>query len=293
MLDTRVSVIIPCYNGADELPRAIDSALAQRGCEVEVIVVNDGSKDNSRQVIDAYGDRIRGIHQSNSGLAATRNNGIKAATGDWIAFLDHDDYWQPEKLSLQLEAARRTGFDVVYTNAKNFGDVDRVAELRSNPDDMPEGDLFQQLLLDNFIVVSSVMIRRSTLLAIGGFDATLGVVEDWDLWLKLSAQGTLFAAVPDAVTMYQWRPGSLSKNYDRMRQTRLQIIRRALSSERARSLPWSIRRRSLASVESCSAWFLAASSPRKAMQWYANSLAYWPFDVNCWKGLVKGCLGHS
>lgn len=293
MLDTRVSVIIPCYNGADELPRAIDSALAQQGCDVEVIVVNDGSKDNSRQVIEAYGERIRGIHQTNSGLAETRNNGIKAATGDWIAFLDHDDYWQPEKLSLQLLAARRTGFDIVYTNAKNFGDVDRVAELRSNPDAMLEGDLFNALLLDNFIVVSSTMIRRSVLQASGGFDASLGVVEDWDLWLKLSAQGAKFAAVPEPVTMYQWRPGSLSKNYDRMRQTRLQIIQRALNSERARSLSWSLRRKALASVESCSAWFLAASSPRKAMQWYASSLAYWPFDVNCWKGLVKGCLGQS
>lgn len=293
MQPTKVSVIIPCYNGADELPRAIDSALAQRGCEVEVIVVNDGSKDNSREVIEAYGDRVRGIHQVNSGLAATRNNGIKAATGDWIAFLDHDDYWQPEKLSLQLEAAKRTEYDVVYTNARNFGDVDRVADLRSNPEEMLEGDLFQELLLDNFIVVSSTMIRRPVLQATGGFDASLGVVEDWDLWLKLSAQGAKFAVVRDPVTMYQWRPGSLSKNYDRMRDTRLQIIQRALESERAKSLPWTVRRKALASVESCSAWFLAASSPRKAMQWYASSLAYWPFDVNCWKGLVKGCLGRS
>ena len=290
---TKVSVIIPCYNGADELPRAVDSALSQRGCEVEVIVVNDGSKDNSREVIDAYGDRVRGIHQVNSGLAATRNNGIEAATGEWIAFLDHDDYWLPEKLSLQLEAANRTGFDIVYTNAKNFGDVDRVAHLRSNPDEMLEGDLFQPLLLDNFIVVSSTMIRRTILQSSGGFDAALGVVEDWDLWLKLSAKDAKFAVVREPVTMYQWRPGSLSKNYDRMRDTRFQIIRRALETERAKSLPWSVRQKALANVESCSAWFLASSSPRKALRWYARSLAYWPFDINCWKGVVKGCLGKS
>lgn len=288
-----VSVIIPVYNGAAEVRRAIDSALAQKNCTVEVIVLNDGSHDETDSVLAEYGDRIRAVNQQNCGLSKTRNNGIALATGEWVAFLDHDDYWQPEKLSLQLEAARRTGFDVVYTNAGNFGDVARVAELRSEPQGMAEGDLLEPLLLDNFIVVSSVMIRRSVIQEMGGFDTSLPSVEDWDLWLKLSALGVRFAAVREPVTMYQWRPGSMSKNYDLMRTTRQSIIQRALCSLRARSLPWSVRRRALANIESCSAWFLAGSSPRKAIRWYVNSLWYWPFEVNSWKGVVKGCLGRS
>ena len=288
-----VSVIIPVYNGAAEVRRAIDSALAQKNCTVEVIVLNDGSHDETDSVLAEYGDRIRAVNQQNCGLSKTRNNGIALATGEWVAFLDHDDYWQPEKLSLQLEAARRTGFDVVYTNAGNFGDVARVAELRSEPQGMAEGDLLEPLLLDNFIVVSSVMIRRSVIREMGGFDTSLPSVEDWDLWLKLSALGVRFAAVREPVTMYQWRPGSMSKNYDLMRTTRQSIIQRALCSLRARSLPWSVRRRALANIESCSAWFLAGSSPRKAIRWYVNSLWYWPFEVNSWKGVVKGCLGRS
>ena len=288
-----VSVIIPVYNGAAEVRRAIDSALAQKNCTVEVIVLNDGSRDETDSVLAEYGDRIRAVNQQNCGLSKTRNNGIALATGEWVAFLDHDDYWQPEKLSLQLEAARRTGFDVVYTNAGNFGDVARVAELRSEPQGMAEGDLLEPLLLDNFIVVSSVMIRRSVIQETGGFDTSLPSVEDWDLWLKLSALGVRFAAVREPVTMYQWRPGSMSRNYDLMRSTRQSIIQRALCSLRARSLPWSVRRRALANIESCSAWFLAASSPRKAIRWYVNSLWYWPFEVNSWKGVVKGCLGRS
>ena len=288
-----VSVIIPVYNGAAEVRRAIDSALAQKNCTVEVIVLNDGSHDETDSVLAEYGDRIRAVNQQNCGLSKTRNNGIALATGEWVAFLDHDDYWQPEKLSLQLEAARRTGFDVVYTNAGNFGDVARVAELRSEPQGMAEGDLLEPLLLDNFIVVSSVMIRRSVIREMGGFDTSLPSVEDWDLWLKLSALGVRFAAVREPVTMYQWRPGSMSKNYDLMRSTRQSIIQRALCSLRARSLPWSVRRRALANIESCSAWFLAGSSPRKAIRWYVNSLWYWPFEVNAWKGVVKGCLGRS
>jgi glycosyltransferase involved in cell wall biosynthesis len=293
MSQPKVSVVIPVYNGATEVSRAIDSALAQTDCDVEVIVVNDGSKDDTKAVLDEYGDRVRAIHQQNSGLAATRNRGIQAATGEWIAFLDHDDYWLPGKLSRQLAKARQSGCDVIYTNAGNFGDAARVAELRSEPGSMPEGDLFEALLLDNFIVVSSVMVRKSVLDGVGSFDATLGQVEDWDLWLKLAAAGVRFAPVPDAVTMYQWRPGSLSRNYERMRNTRKQIIQRALATWRAQSLPWSLHRKALASVESCSAWFLAASSPVKAARWYASSLSYWPFDLTAWKGLVKGCLGRN
>ena len=288
-----VSVIIPVYNGADEVRRAIDSALAQVKCEVEVIVLNDGSKDDTRTVVNEYGDKIRAIHQENSGLAQTRNNGILAARGEWVAFLDHDDYWKPEKLSEQLKAAERTSADVVYTNAKNFGDVDRVGNLRSEPSAMLEGDVLEPLLLDNFIVVSSVMIRRSVIQLYEGFNASLPCVEDWDLWLRLSAQGVRFAAVREPVTMYQWRAGSMSKNFDLMRKTRQRIVCNALETDRAKAMPWSVRRRALASIESCSAWFLAASSPRKAMAWYANSLWYWPFNMASWKGVVKGCLGRS
>jgi glycosyltransferase involved in cell wall biosynthesis len=292
-MNRTISVIIPVYNGAAEVSRAVDSALGQVDCAVEVIVLNDGSKDNTASVLEAYGERIRLINQSNSGLAKTRNNGITLATGEWVAFLDHDDYWEPNKLSLQLQAAERTGFDVVYTNAGNFGEVARVADLRSEPNEMAEGDLLEQLLLDNFIVVSSVMVKRSLIQEIEGFDASLASVEDWDLWLKLSARGVSFAAVREPVTKYQWRAGSMSKNYELMRTTRKEILQRALKTDRAKSLPWSVRRRSMANIESCSAWFLAGSSPGKAIKWYMSSLWYWPFDMNSWKGIVKGCLGRS
>lgn len=288
-----ISVIIPVYNGASDVRRAIDSALAQVNCEVEVIVLNDGSKDDTRSVMDEYGDQIRAIHQPNSGLAETRNNGIAAATGEWVAFLDHDDYWKQDKLSEQLKAAERTGSDVVYTNAENFGEVDRVGRLRSEPAAMLQGDLLEGLLLDNFIVVSSVMIRRTVIQEYQGFNASLPCVEDWDLWLRLAADGIRFAAVREPVTMYQWRAGSMSKNFDLMRTTRKRIVGEALKAERAGKLPWSVRRRAMASIESCSAWFMAGSSPRKAIGWYMNSLWYWPFDVNSWKGVVKGCLGRS
>ena len=296
MLTQKVSVIIPVYNGAADLPAAVESALNQQSCDVEVVVVNDGSTDETAQVMTAFGDRIVAVHQKNlgaGGLSKTRNNGVAASTGEWIAFLDHDDLWEPTKLLQQLNVAQSTAADVVYTNARNFGDVDRVADLRSTPDAMLEGDLFEPLLMDNFIVMSSAMMKRSLFNQIGGLTESPILAEDWDLWLKSAAHGATFAAVREPVTLYRWRAGSFSKNHERMRQLRLLAVQQALQTTRGRELPWSLRRRALANVESCSAWFLASSSPRKAIRWYARSLAYWPFDINCWKGVVKGCLGTT
>ncbi len=293
----RVSVIIPVYNGAADVQAAISSALQQQNCDVEVLAVNDGSHDNTPEILDScarqYGDRLRVVHQSNQGLPRTRNNAVRVSHGEWIAFLDHDDEWLPEKLERQLAAADATGADLVYTNARNFGSIERVDELRYAPGKMPHGDVFQSLLMDNFLVVSSVMVRRSAFDRAGGFNEAQLMVEDWDLWLRLAASGCRFAAVSEALTRYRWRADSLSKNHDRMRGFREQVVRRALQTERGLALPWIVRRRALASVQRCSAWFLASRSPRRAIRWYAQSICYWPFDTSAWKGIVKGCLGRS
>ncbi len=136
MSTPQVSVIIPCYNGSEDVTGAIDCALAQTNCAAEVLVINDGSTDRSAEVLDSYGDRIRAIHQSNKGLAATRNVGIELARGEWVAFLDHDDLWLPGKLESQLKVAADQNADVVYTNTENFGEIDRIDTVRSDPNNM-------------------------------------------------------------------------------------------------------------------------------------------------------------
>ena len=103
----KVSVIIPTYNRAEYVTHAIDSVLAQTYTDYEIIVVDDGSADNTKDVLLPYMDRIRYIYQENAGLSAARNTGIKAAKGDWIAFLDSDDEWLPGKLAVQMRAVER------------------------------------------------------------------------------------------------------------------------------------------------------------------------------------------
>ncbi|MCA9035877.1 MAG: glycosyltransferase [Planctomycetaceae bacterium] len=289
----QVSVVIPVYNGGDYTALAIESALGQRDCDVEVIVVNDGSTDKTQEVLSSFGDAIIAINQPNQGIAKTRNRGIEAATSEWVAFLDNDDLWLPEKLSQQLQAAEATRAGAVYTNTMNFGAVERIDSLRHpDPASMPIGDLFEQLLMDNFFVTSSLMVKRDALNAVSRFSENPDLAEDWDLWLSLAAAGVRFAAVPDALTKYLWRSGSFSKNHERMRSLRMNTVRKALETDRGRSLPWTVRRQALANVERCSAWFLASSSPRKAIAWYMNSILHWPFDADPWKGIVKGCLGR-
>ncbi len=115
-MSMRISVVIPAYNAGRYIGRAIDSVLAQTRPAEEIIVVDDGSTDNTAEIAGAYGDRIRFIRQENAGASVARNTGIAAATGNWIAFLDADDEWLPEKLRLQTEHLERNP-DLTWTTA--------------------------------------------------------------------------------------------------------------------------------------------------------------------------------
>src|SRR6478672_2666674 len=131
---TRVSVIMPVYNGAAFVSRAIDSVLRQTVRDLELIVVDDGSTDDTREVVTAITDsRLRYIHQQNRGPSVARNNGIRAASAEWIAFLDSDDYWLPTKLEAQLARAREVpDAGVIYCGAKYLDPSGNfIADLRA------------------------------------------------------------------------------------------------------------------------------------------------------------------
>lgn len=183
----RVSVVIPTYNCAHYLPQAIDSVLAQSYTGLEVIVIDDGSRDNTADVAAAYGSRIRYMRQENSGLPAARNRAIEAAEGELIALLDADDWWEPRKLEPQVElldADRDVA--LVYTDLKVIYDDGRVIPsfLASRPL-TSDGYVFSHLAQSGFILPSTVVLRRSCVEAVGMFDETMRSHEDIDLWLRL------------------------------------------------------------------------------------------------------------
>lgn len=209
-----VSVIIPTYDRANMLPRAIDSVARQTWGSWELVVVDDGSTDCTEAVVSKIDDpRVKYLrHHQNRGAAAARNTGIRAAKGRYIAFLDSDDEWLPEKLETQLRCVaqchvRKIG--VVYSRTIS---CDRARQ-RMKPQETPirEGDVFTTLL-EGWCpaTTSSVLVARESLIAVGGFDENLQSYHDYDLWLKLARSNQFHAVDEPLVIMHEHDAARLS-----------------------------------------------------------------------------------
>jgi glycosyltransferase involved in cell wall biosynthesis len=183
---TLVSVIIPSYNRAQKASRAVSSVLDQSFKDLEIIVIDDGSTDDTIDMLEQFRDRITLIkHPENRGVSAARNSGINASRSPLIAFLDSDDYWMPEKLETQVRYLRENT-DAVICQTEEIWIRNGV---RVNPwkkHIKPSGDIFEQSLKLCLVSPSAVMIRRSLLDEVGLFDEAFPVCEDYDLWLRIS-----------------------------------------------------------------------------------------------------------
>lgn len=212
----KISVIIPAYNAAHFLPRCLESVFAQTLPPAEVIVVDDGSKDDTAEIGKKLGARV--ISRPNGGLSAARNTGVRSSSSEWVALLDADDMWQPGKLQAQADLVQDDTV-LVYTGIRIFGD-DGVR--RTSPAVDP-AKARKMLRYRNPITPSSVMARREALARDGGFREDIRACEDWEMWMRLLRLGG-FAAVPDAVTDYYVYPSSMSADPKRMLIAMEQIL---------------------------------------------------------------------
>ncbi len=210
-----VAALIPVFNRRKQVVRAVASALAQTLPPDEVIVVDDGSSDGTAAALRAeFGTRIVVIEQQNRGVSAARNRAVEAAHSEWVAFLDSDDLWLPTKLEQQFAAIRSMGpdFGACFTNCDYLGDPDKVAtvfEEAGLPVDQPFGAVrnpIEYIIDDLGIMVQSLLVRRSLLQKVGGFDCDLGISEDRDLVLKLSFE-TRFCYASAPLTSIDRTPG--------------------------------------------------------------------------------------
>jgi len=205
-----VSVIIPTYNRAEVLCRTIDNALAQTYTHTEIIVVDDGSTDETLSTLHRYNDRIRVIAQSNAGPAAARNRGIEAARGDLIAFQDSDDLWLPKKLERQVALLDRAGDAVVccLCNAvfRYLGQAEFTSFKRSWLFPRLSQGIWTnaaEVLATRFVLFcQAVVIRRRILERMGGFDETLKYNEDYEFPLRLALEGS-WAIIEEPLTIWQ------------------------------------------------------------------------------------------
>ena len=219
-----VSVIIPCYNQGCFLAEAVESALAQNYKPVEIVVVDDGSVDETPEVCARYGDSIVYIRQENRGLPAARNTGIRAASGELIALLDSDDRWLPGKLALQVPAFLDPKVGLVCTAYRAFdthsGEVLRV----SVP---PARQSTHDLWKENSVGAPVTAVFRKSLFEVSGaFDESfiLGC-EDWDFWLRLSPHCDI-VGLPDVTAEYREHAGGMSRNNLRMCLGALGMLRK-------------------------------------------------------------------
>lgn len=202
--------MIPTYNRATVLPRALASVLAQTCTEFEVIVVVDGSTDETAELLRQVEDpRVRWIVQPNAGQSAARNTGIDLALGEWLAFLDDDNEWHPAYLERQLATAARTGAPVVYAQALEPGET----APRIEPHALPEGPVLGWLTRRWGPFISAVMVRRSLAVALGGFSTALSSQEDSEFLLRLGLR-VPFGATPEPL-MTRHRPEGvrISENF--------------------------------------------------------------------------------
>lgn len=218
-----VSVVVPAYNQGHYLAQAIQSVLDQTYQHFEIIVVDDGSTDNSREIVEAYSDpRIHYIYQENRGLPAARNTGLRNATGQFLTYLDSDDLFLPQKI------------EVLLCYLENHPDVGLVAGQVIPVDNsgrqigktfdtkIPEDSSL--LLLGNPITVGSVMLRRYWQQQVGIFDESLRSYEDWEMWLRLARLGCRTGWVPQPVYLYRFHQAQMTRVATQMTRATFQVL---------------------------------------------------------------------
>jgi glycosyltransferase involved in cell wall biosynthesis len=241
--DSLASVIIPTYNHAQYLGDAISSALQQTYKHVEIIIVDDGSTDNTKEVVSKFGDRVRYIWQENRGLSAARNTGIEAATGKMIGLLDADDLYEPGFLATLIPILNSNPMlDGVFCAARTIDTNNNLLPQHIGQAVRPE-ELRGKLLNGGFFPPLCMFVRKYCYEESGQlFDESLTALEDWDMWLRFSQRYKILG-IDEPLVRYRIVPGSMSRHPERMSSNRSAVIQKHFVNEPADSSSWTLTHR--------------------------------------------------
>ncbi len=218
-----ISVIIPTYNRAHTLSRALGSVLAQTHPADEVVVIDDGSTDNTVKLIQDSYPNVKLIQQQNRGVSAARNSGIRACSSEWIALLDSDDEWLPDKLNKQLAlVSQRPEYKIVHSDEIWIRNGVRVNQMKKHT--KKGGWIFQDCLPLCAISPSAAMIRRALFDEVGLFDETLPACEDYDLWLRITSQYPVLYCDEPLINKYGGHDDQLSRKHWGMDRFRIEAL---------------------------------------------------------------------
>lgn len=282
-----VSVITPTYNRRGFLPAAIESVLAQTYAHWELIIVDDGSTDGTEEVIRQYADsRIRYERQSaNKGQATARNAGLRMAHGAYVCFLDSDNVWFPSKLEWQAAYLRsHPEVDVVYADGEQIDEDGNVLPTRPGP--KFSGMIMPHLLHDNCVGFNTVMVRKSALDRIGGFDESVRYGDDYDLWLRMSPHSR-FQHVPQLVCQYRVMPAQISSNKHARFESNRNAIERLFRSHPDLATRQLVRQTWAGFYARRARYEMSAGNHRAAFRDLSRSMRYEPASQRPWRGFAR------
>lgn len=228
MISNSVSIIIPSYNRCELLTRSLDSVFAQSTQPDEVIIVDDGSTDETESLIRNDYPQAQHLKIKHAGVSAARNAGIEASTSEWIALLDSDDAWQTDKLEKQLAAISASDYRLCHTDEIWYRNQVRVNPMHKHK--KRGGWIFQYCLPLCCISPSSVLIHRSVFDEVGLFDTSLPACEDYDLWLRICARMPVLYIDEMLTIKYGGHADQLSRHYWGMDRFRIQALRKIIDS---------------------------------------------------------------
>lgn len=229
-----VVVIIPCFNAERTLEQTLDSVVAQTFTDVKIVAVNDGSTDQTAEILDAFAGKHPGLlevlTQKNQGQTVAKNTGIRHSQSKYVAFLDSDDLWDPRKLEQQvqlLDANPHVG--MCYTAAQKIDESNHVFDtINVSPDH--RGNCRQAFIIRNNVVASSVLARRSAIEQVGFYDISFAACENWDLWIRIAGISAI-EYIDEPLTKYRIHSQNMSKGFEKILQSRLQVIDKHLPEQ--------------------------------------------------------------
>jgi glycosyltransferase involved in cell wall biosynthesis len=266
-MSPEISVIIPAYNAARTVGIAVDSVLAQTFGDFELIVIDDGSPDNTAEVVRERSDpRVTCVTTENGGVSVARNRGVERASGSYVAFLDADDAWQPAKLERQIALLKeRPDVGLCFTTTQFVDDDLQPTALQPS---VQRADWTEALLLEGNILpgsASSVLIRAAVVEQCGGFDSRFSLCADWDMWLRMSVLGKI-ALIDEPLVLYRSVPGTMSSDMSVLERETFALLDKFYATPQ--SAPYErVRRRAYANRWMvCGASYLDAGQRRDAVR---------------------------
>jgi len=287
----KVSVIIPTYNRAELLPRAIQSVLNQTFQDFEIIVVDDSSTDNTEEVIKEFQEQDKRIkyikHDKNKGGSAARNTGIKVAQGEYIAFQDSDDEWLPEKLEKQMKvlenASSKVG--VVYTGFWKIKDNNRVY-IPNMDIACKEWNIRRQILQGNFIGTPTAIVNRVCFVKMGLFDVALPRLQDWELWIRFS-EFYEFKFINEPLVTAHYTPDSISANQDALTKALTLILEKHYEDFKKDGRILAKHQYSIGNL------LCQNGEMGQGREYLSKAIRVYPLNIKCWAAIFVSLFGRS